>query len=134
MRIARKQLITLWLSLLILGGLSFLILQLPPVRAWLWQQTGEEEFLAQVKGLTDLLSDRLRPPLSLAADVAIVYVDVNPFGINAFLEQEVEPAKRILAIQMAAGATSRIAVMNPIARRGRNMTTLSPQRKPTTWN
>jgi len=104
MRIARKQLITLWLSLLILGGLSFLILQLPPVRAWLWQQTGEEEFLAQVKGLTDLLSDRLRPPLSLAADVAIVYVDVNPFGINAFLEQEVEPAKRILAIQMAAEA------------------------------
>jgi hypothetical protein len=45
-----RELITLWLSLLILSGLSFLILQLPPVRAWLWQHTGEEAFLAQVKG------------------------------------------------------------------------------------
>lgn len=104
MRTARKQLFILWLSLLILGGLSFLILQLPPVRGWLWQQTGEEEFLAQVKGLTDLLSDSLRPPLDLAPDATINHVNVNPFGVNTFLEQEVEPAKREVAIQMAAEA------------------------------
>lgn len=104
MRTARKQLFILWLSLLILGGLSFLILQLPPVRGWLWQQTGEEEFLAQVKGLSDLLSDSLRPPLDLAPDATINHVNVNPFGVNTFLEQEVEPAKRELAIQMAAEA------------------------------
>lgn len=104
MRIALKQLTTLWLSLLILGGLSFLVLQLPPARTWLWQQTGEEGFLAQVKGLTDLLGDSLRPPLNLAADAAIAHVDVNPFGVNTFLEQEVEPAKRALAMQMAADA------------------------------
>ncbi len=99
-----RELITLWLSLLILSGLSFLILQLPPVRAWLWQHTGEEAFLAQVKGLTDLLGDRLRPPLALAPDATIDHADANPFGINTFLEQEAEPAKRTLAIQMAAGA------------------------------
>jgi hypothetical protein len=87
-----------------LSGLSFLILQLPPVRAWLWQHTGEEAFLAQVKGLTDLLGDRLRPLLALAPDTAIEHADVNPFGINTFLEQEAEPAKRDLAIQMAADA------------------------------
>lgn len=104
MRTARKQLFILWLSLLILGGLSFLLLQLPPVRGWLWQQTGEEEFLAQVKGLSDLLSDSLRPPLDLAPDATINHVNVNPFGVNTFLEQEVEPAKRELAIQMAAEA------------------------------
>ena len=87
MRVAFRQLLILWLSLLILSGLSFLILQLPPVRAWLWQHTGEEAFLAQVKGLTDLLGDRLRPPLALAPDATIDHADANPFGINTFLEQ-----------------------------------------------
>ncbi|MBK8795326.1 MAG: cellulase family glycosylhydrolase [Anaerolineales bacterium] len=99
-----KQLLTLWLSLLILGGLSFLILQLPPARAWLWQHTGEEVFLAQVKGVSDLLGDRLRPRLALASDAAIDHTDVSPFGVNTFLEQEAEPAKRTRAIQMAADA------------------------------
>jgi len=104
MRNATRQLITLWLSLLILSGLSFLILQLPPVRVWLWQHTGEEEFLAQVKGLTDLLGDQLRPPLALAPDTVILHADINPFGVNTFLEQEAEPAKRVQAIEMAADA------------------------------
>jgi len=104
MRQATRQLIILWLSLLILSGLSFLILQLPPVRAWLWQHTGEEAFLAQVKGLTDLLGDRLRPPLALAPDTVVLHANVNPFGVNTFLEQEAEPAKRVQAIEMAAEA------------------------------
>jgi hypothetical protein len=104
MHTAFRQVTSLWLSLLILGGLSFLILQLPPARAWLWQQTGEEEFLAQVKGLSDLLGDRLRPSLTLAPDTPIRYADENPFGVNTFLEQEVEPAKREQAIRMAADA------------------------------
>lgn len=104
MRTAFKQLSILWLSLLLLGGLSFLIVQLAPVRAWLWRHTGEEELLAQIKGFTDLLSDRLRPPLTLAPDAEMQHADVNPFGVNTFLEQEVEPAKRELAIRMAAEA------------------------------
>ncbi len=94
----------LWLSLLLLSGLSFLILQLVPVRAWLWQHTGEEAFLAQVKGVSDLLGDRLRPPVNLAPDAVGDYADVNPFGVNTFLEQEADPAKRVLAAQMAAAA------------------------------
>ena len=55
--VALKQLTVLWLSLLILGGLSFLLLMLSPTRTWLWEHTGEEEFFAQVKGLTDLAGD-----------------------------------------------------------------------------
>lgn len=104
MRAAFRQLVILWLSLLLLGGLSFLTAQLAPARAWLWRHTGEEELLAQIKGFTDLLSDRLRPPLTLAPDVEIQHADVNPFGVNTFLEQEAEPAKRELAIRMAAEA------------------------------
>jgi len=104
MRVALRQTVYLWLSLLLLSGLSFLILQLAPVRAWLWQHTGEEAFLAQVKGLSDLLGDRLRPLVELAPDAVGNFADVNPFGVNTFLEQEADPAKRVLAVQMAANA------------------------------
>ena len=101
---ALRQTLRLWASLLLLSGLAFLLLALSPTRAWLWQQTGEEEFFAQVKGLSDLLSAQLRPRLALQPDAAIEYVNVNPLGVNVFLEQEVEPAKRAQVVQMAADA------------------------------
>ena len=104
MHAALRQLMLLWLTLLLLGGVSVSVLRLPPVRTWLWLNTGEEEWLAQVKGLTDLLSDRMRPPLELAAEARIQHVDGSPFGVNTFLEQEVEPTKQLLAVQMAAEA------------------------------
>ena len=104
MQQALRQTIRLWVSLLILGGLTFFILRTEPARAWMWRQTGEEDFLPQVKGLTDLASDLLRPRLALAADAPMQHADVNPFGINVFLEQEVDPAKRERAVQMAADA------------------------------
>ncbi|MEZ4861505.1 MAG: cellulase family glycosylhydrolase [Caldilineaceae bacterium] len=102
--LAFRQTIILWISLLILGGLTFFILQLAPVRQWLWQQTGEENFLAQVKGLSDLAADQLRPRLALAADVARQQPRVNPYGVNIFAEQEADPAKRAQVVQMAAAA------------------------------
>jgi hypothetical protein len=104
MRRALRQTLYLWSGLLIAGGVAFLALRTPTARDWLWQHTGEEEFLAQIKGLTDLASDQLRPPVELAAEVAITGAEVNPFGINTFLEQEVEAAKRAQAVEMAAAA------------------------------
>ncbi|HXF62877.1 MAG TPA: hypothetical protein VNK95_14735 [Caldilineaceae bacterium] len=101
---AIRQTITLWVSLLILGGLALLLLRTPPARAWLWRQTGEEAFAAQLKGLTDLLSDLLRPRLVLAPEMPIEHIPANPFGVNVFLEQEADPAKRALAVEMAAAA------------------------------
>jgi hypothetical protein len=101
---AVRQTLILWASLLILGGLAFLLLSLAPTRVWLWQHTGEEEFFAQVKGLTDLLSDQVRPRLTLAPAAVTEHVNVNPFGINTFLEQEVDPAKRQQLIAMAHDA------------------------------
>ena len=104
LRTALWQMIILWFSLLILGGLSFFALRLEPVRTWMWQQTGEEEFLAQVKGLSDLASDWVRPPLQLAATTPVQYTDLPPYAVNTFLEQEADPAKVELAIQLAAAA------------------------------
>jgi len=103
-RIALYQLMILWVSLLLLGGLTFLLVGQPSARAWLWNQTGEEALAAQLKGATDLAAAWLRPPLALAAESEIDHADINPFGINVFLEQEAEASKRALAVGFAADA------------------------------
>jgi hypothetical protein len=70
----------------------------------LYQQTGETALFPQIKGLTDLAAGLARPAVETADLVPIQHAGVNPFGVNVFLEQEVEPAKRELAVQMAAAA------------------------------
>jgi polysaccharide biosynthesis protein PslG len=104
MRVAFRQMLFLWVSLLLGSGLALSILALPPARSWLWQQTGETEFAAQVKGLSDRLGDQLRPRLSLQPNAVTSHAKLNPFGVNTFLEQEAELAKRELAVRMAADA------------------------------
>jgi polysaccharide biosynthesis protein PslG len=66
--------------------------------------TGEESFLAQMKGLMDLSAGLLRPPLNLAPEAPVRHVNLNPYGINVFLNEEVEPAKREQTIRLAAEA------------------------------
>lgn len=96
--------LTLWVSLLILGGLTFFALRTAPARVWMWRQTGEELFSAQVKGLSDRLGDLLRPGLRLEPQSLSVQADLPLLGINVFLEQEADPAKRELAVKMAREA------------------------------
>ena len=75
------------------------------IRAYLSSVTGEEDLNEQVKGLGRLIILRLtRPPLQLDPMVPIAHAGVNPFGVNAFLEQEVEPQKLELAMQMIRDA------------------------------
>lgn len=100
---AFRQAIRLWLSALLLTVIAVAFLYSPPARAWLWETTGEEVFFAQVKGITDLASDLVRPGLTLAPEAVAGSVD-NPFGVNVFLEQEADPDKRELAVRMAAEA------------------------------
>jgi hypothetical protein len=138
MATALRQAIILWVSLLILGGLAFFVIQLPGARAWLWRQTGEEALLSQVKGISDLAGDLLRARPQLAASTPIEHANVNPFGVNVFLEQEVDPAKREQAVRMGgrnsrgkisrstAKAILRTAATSPIAQLGTNMITLWP--------
>ncbi|MCB0045270.1 MAG: cellulase family glycosylhydrolase [Caldilineaceae bacterium] len=96
--------LTLWVSLLILGGLTFFALRTAPARVWMWRQTGEELFSAQVKGLSDRLGDLLRPGLRLEPQSLSVQADLPLLGVNVFLEQEADPAKRELAVKMAREA------------------------------
>ena len=81
-----------------------LYLQRSAVHAWLFDLTGEEAGLAQVRALGQLTLQAVRPPLDLEPDVPIAGSGVNPFGINTFLQQEVEPAKREKQVQLIAAA------------------------------
>ena len=101
---AVRETLILWAGLLLCGGLALLILALKPSRQLLWSFTGESDFLPQIKGLTDLAGGMLRPPLEFDAQEVREHAGVSPFGVNVFLEQEVEPAKRDQAVQLAAQA------------------------------
>ncbi|MEZ4770231.1 MAG: cellulase family glycosylhydrolase [Caldilineales bacterium] len=74
------------------------------VQGWLFSVTGEEALLPQLKGLSDLAAGALRPRVRTADMTPVANAGVNPFGVNVFLEQEVEPAKREQAVRMAAEA------------------------------
>ncbi len=66
--------------------------------------TGEEELLPQMRGLWQLASNVTRPLPDTADDVPTAFANVNPFGINVFLNQEVEVAKRERVLRMVSGA------------------------------
>lgn len=101
---ALKQTLTLWAGLLIFGGLAFSLLMTPPTRQWMAAHTGERDLLPQIKGLSDLAGGLLRPRLDLAPDTVTAHAALSPYGVNVFLEQEAELAKREQAVQMASEA------------------------------
>ncbi len=104
LKTALRQTLALWIGALILGGMAAALLSTSPARAWMVRMTGEEAFLSQIKGLTDLAADAVRPQVNTGDHIPTAYADVTPFGVNVFLEQEADPAKRALAVQMAAEA------------------------------
>ncbi len=95
-----------WLiGLLLIGSLVLAaISQRQAVFALLFDLTGEEKLLPQLKGLTDLTADLLRPRLRLAAHVPVRHADLSRYGVNVFLNEEVDPAKREEIVRLAAEA------------------------------
>ena len=95
-----------WLVGVLLAGFLGLavLLTTNPARAFLFDLTGEERLFSQIKGLTDLTADLLRPRLELASDVPVQHVGLNSYGINVFLKEEVEPAKREETVRLATEA------------------------------
>ena len=84
------------------GGVMWLFRR--PLRAWAYNVTGEEEALAQLKGVGQYAGNLVRPQPRHLDTGTLRYADVNPLGVNTFLEQEVEPAKRERAMQMIRDA------------------------------
>ncbi|MBN1487106.1 MAG: hypothetical protein JW981_05645 [Anaerolineae bacterium] len=99
----------LWFALLLLAILvSSVALLLSGsrfnIRQRLFAVTGEEALVPQLRGLIQWAFRWTRLLPQTAADVPVSYTNLPPFGVNTFLEQEVETAKRELSIQMIADA------------------------------
>ena len=92
------------LALLALAVLASVVWLFPDPRARLFSITGEERLLSQLRGLVQWAFRWTRPLPRTADDVAVAHTDLPPFGVNTFLEQEVEPEKRARSLQMIADA------------------------------
>ena len=66
----------------------------------LYDLTGEETLPAQLRGVVHWWNTAVRPQPDLAIDEITGQGEVSPFGINTFLQQEVEPEKRELSLQL----------------------------------
>lgn len=78
---------------------------LPATRQHLEGVTGEESAPGQLRALWNLALDQWRPPLQLAPEAAAGAArQAGRYGVNTFLEQEVEEAKRDRVLQMIQDA------------------------------
>jgi hypothetical protein len=94
----------LWPLAALLAVAAAAALNRPALQAWMFSLTGEETLPGQVRGMWNLAGDLIRPAPRLQPEAAIAHTGVNPFGINTFLQHEVEPAKRERQVQMIAEA------------------------------
>jgi hypothetical protein len=72
--------------------------------AWMFDLTGEDEPAGQARGLIELATQFTHPAPDTAPGAIARSDAVSPFGVNTFLQQEVEPAKRERQVRMAAEA------------------------------
>jgi hypothetical protein len=81
-----------------------LVLSHPLWSDLLFGVTGEETLPAQVRGTLEWLGNVTRRQPETEDFAPVANAGINPFGVNTFLQEEVEPQKRELAIKMIADA------------------------------
>ncbi len=105
----RRSMLRILLSVVALAA----VLALAGLAAWgpllrpaIYARVGEHSTRELIKGIGAYIGQQLsQPALDLAPYIPIRYSDECPYGVNAFLEQEVDPAKvaRSLDMMQAAG-------------------------------
>ena len=105
MRLLKEKAVVLAGLILIvtIGGLALFAFR-GSVSQPLFNWTGEEGLLPQVKGVVQLLFDLTRRQTETRPYVPVAHAGLSPFGVNTFLEQEVEPEKRERTLQMVKAA------------------------------
>jgi hypothetical protein len=93
-----------WQRWLAIAGILFLIVSLWPAADSLYDLTGEEAWRGQLAGIVHWLNTAVRPQPDLALEEIVSHTEVSPLGVNTFLQQEVEPEKRALTLEMAGQA------------------------------
>ncbi len=75
----------------------------PPVGS-LYELTGEDALLAQLRGVVHWLNTAVRPQPHLAPEIIPNVANVSPYGVNTFLNEEAEVEKRAVSLQLASEA------------------------------
>lgn len=108
MMIRRKTLYTIFsglvAGLLVVGGLFLDLAKRGPVWDFAWSVTGEEAPVAQVRGVLQWLTGLPRPRPHVTPLAPINHTNLNPYGINTFLELEADPDKVEAQVAMIAEA------------------------------
>jgi polysaccharide biosynthesis protein PslG len=81
-----------------------LVISLWPSATSLYDLTGEEEWPGQMAGIVHWINTAVRPQPKLEPNLVTGFGDNSPFGVNTFLQQEVEEEKRARSLQMAKEA------------------------------
>lgn len=100
-RVMKRALLVLAIVLLLAFGV---FLARDSIHALLVDWTGEEDLEWQFKGLGYLGLSYLQPPNQTADFAPVKYTDLDPFGVNTFLEQEVDESKVRQSLQMIRDA------------------------------
>lgn len=94
--------------IVVVSGIIGLMLALWPPARTLYELTGEEQPRGQLAGIIHWFNTAIRPQPILAptavAGTPYTYPAVATFGVNTFLQQEVEPEKRTRSLDMARAA------------------------------
>ncbi|MCY3575059.1 MAG: hypothetical protein OXG92_15430 [Chloroflexi bacterium] len=98
----RRLIVLLFFLAIVLLGLDMHFRGL----AWgfIWSQTGEEAPLPQARGLVEVAGNLLRHPLDTAPLAAIDHKADVPYGVNTFLQLEVEADKIDAMLRMIHAA------------------------------
>ncbi len=100
----KRRVLSIGLGLLLLVALALFSSQ-GAISHALRNCTGEQKLIEQIKGLGALLLIKLEDPsLDVEPYVPIPYTGMNPYGINTFLEQEVEDWKIHRTLRMLRDA------------------------------
>ncbi len=99
---SKRKIFVVSLILLVLASIIFLARD--SIRSWMFSVSGEESLPGQVRGSIDYLANFTRAQPDTANSISTTFSESNVFGVNTFLEQEVEPIKRDQQLQMIQDA------------------------------
>ena len=85
-------------------GLILVLVAFWPAADSLYGLTGEEAWQGQLAGVVHWLNTAIRPQPNLSPELLANEHPQYPFGVNTFLQQEVEPQKRTNSLQLAHDA------------------------------
>ncbi|MBN1260461.1 MAG: cellulase family glycosylhydrolase [Anaerolineae bacterium] len=99
-----RRVVVLILVILVGAALLSAAFRFGSIRSLVYAVTGEDTLAGQARGVFQWAFRWTRPLPQTVDDVPVAYTDLAPFGINTFINLEVEPEKRARSLEMIAAA------------------------------